>query len=204
MRRIFTSAAIAVLTLTGVAQAESPKLKGDYAVTGEAACLGTTDPAGFDLVTLKPVNVNSAFTTSFSVQGVRKFNGDGTGSMKGRVVTILKTPSTSGAAPIDIQYDFTYAVNNDGGFTSDLVPGTFKGKYLAGIRKDQEFVLNTLHFEGLISNDASVLTMAQAWADVETHTFTVCAPTPTLNCDTRFQICHRSRVLTWMGSSKKN
>ena len=72
-----------MLLWAGVANAgPNQLLNGDYAFTGEASCLVSN--AGFD-GNLTPLD--GRFVISFSVQGVRTFNGDGTGTVQGRTVS---------------------------------------------------------------------------------------------------------------------
>ena len=63
-------------------------LKGDYAFAGEATCLISF--SGFNS-NLEPVSNPGApwpRVFSFSVQGIRTFNGDGTGRVVARVVSL--------------------------------------------------------------------------------------------------------------------
>jgi hypothetical protein len=190
---------IAFVGWAGTGNAESPKLKGDYAFTGSASCLVSIN--GFDANQQAIPNppgspASGIFSTTFSVEGVRTFNGDGTGTVKGRVVSLVIPPFAAGpgASSADITFQFTYALDGAGGFTTDLVPGTLVANILTGSRAGQTFTLDTLPFTGLISNNASVLTLASVVPTVEKQTFS--------NGDSRFRICHRSRVLVSMGSSK--
>jgi hypothetical protein len=199
MRRTFASIAIAMLALTTAANADSPKLKGDYAFTGSASCLDAVN--GFDANLQAIPNppgspTNGYFSSTFSIEGVRTFNGDGTGSVKARAVAMILPPFASGpgAASIDVTFSFTYAVDGAGGFTSELVPGTFVGTYLTGPRTGQTDSIDKLPLSGLIGNDASVLTLASVVPTVEKQTFS--------NGDVRYRICHRSRVLVRMSPSK--
>src|SRR4051812_24231769 len=105
LRRIFAASApvVALIWVTG-ASADSPKLKGSYGFTGTAACLiapgHVGDPNGPPLnnptpgVALPnsgfqpnlrpndavPGSSSQAYAQSFSVEGIRKFNGNGTGT----------------------------------------------------------------------------------------------------------------------------
>jgi hypothetical protein len=81
-------------------------IKGAYGFTGTAACLvapgssstqpapGNTTPnanAGFQS-NLRPVD-GKVFSRSFAVEGIRTFNGDGTGTVKGTAVNITVPPT---------------------------------------------------------------------------------------------------------------
>src|SRR5829696_1308284 len=85
---------IAALAWAGAANAASPKLKGQYAFTGTAACLVSGTPFNADLTP-----TSFTVSNSFSVIGVRTFNGDGTGTIKGRSVDINPPPRMVGTAP---------------------------------------------------------------------------------------------------------
>jgi hypothetical protein len=77
---------------------------------------------------------SEAYTYTFGVEGIRKFNGDGTGTVKGTVVSITgrPTPGPGGyphfpasAGTSDFAFSFTYTVNADGSWTGAMVPGSF-------------------------------------------------------------------------------
>ena len=102
------------LTVAGSAAADLPKLKGAYGFTGTAACLvapghDATSPhtnptpgvalpnSGFkpnlqpnDAV---PGGTQNSFARSFSVEGIRTFDGNGNGTVKGTVVGIVTRPT---------------------------------------------------------------------------------------------------------------
>src|SRR3954468_9918579 len=94
--------ALALITASSVAlaQSQTQKLRGDFAFSGGATCLVSpapngVAPAGFtaDLVPIRGPGIPPAFALSFSIQGVRTFNGDGTGSMVARTVSV-REPGT--------------------------------------------------------------------------------------------------------------
>src|SRR4030088_2467601 len=149
---------IVALTAAGSAFADSPKLKGAYGFTGTAACLVAPghvgDPNGPPLnnptpgVALAnsgfqpnlrpndavPGSSSQAFARSFSVEGIRTFNGNGTGTVKGTAVGIVTrpTPGTGGfphfppaASSADFTFAFTYTVNGDGSWNAAMVPGSY-------------------------------------------------------------------------------
>jgi hypothetical protein len=206
-RTLVWTISIAALTWAGAANAASPKLKGEYAFTGTAACLVSGTP-------FNPNLTPTSFTvsTSFSVIGVRKFNGDGTGSIKGRSVSIdppprgnvFPAPCTPATCPLggisassaDFTAQFTYAVDGDGGFTTLLVPGTFQATVLTGPGAGSTFTIDQFSLAGLISNNHETLTLATDVPAQETQTITPPSDPPF----TRYRICHRSRVLTRMGN----
>jgi hypothetical protein len=217
MRRAFVSslsAACAIgLVSWGTAEAASPKkLKGEYAFTGTSSCLfapgsdpgpGNPTPgkalpnAGFNANQQPLVNA-TAFVVSFSVEGVRTFNADGTGTFKGTSVTITErpTPGPTGypsfpasASSNTFEGSFTYVVNSDDTWDTQLV-GPITSTFLSGPRTGQTSSVDVPLLTGLISKDGNTLTLASVVPAVETVTFS--------NGDVWPRICHRSRVLIKM------
>ncbi len=167
-------------------------LKGDYAFTEEASCLVSNMGFNADLTPQ-----DGRFVVSFSVQGVRTFNGDGTGMLQGRSVGFshpdrisISPPAFAvlgGAFSNDFQASFTYDVAPDGTFTTQ-VTGQLTGTELTGARTGQTFAID--HFpelSGRISEDHKSLTLASAAPSEEDVTFS--------NGDVQHRICHRSRGL---------
>jgi hypothetical protein len=199
------SISTAMLVWTAAAQAASPQLNGQYAFTGTAACLVSGTPFNAD-------HTPTSFTIqqSFSVIGVRTFNGNGTGTIKGRSVNIVPPPVTNNATvppttPLggiradssEFTASFTYAVDNDGGFTTQLVPGTFQGTTLTGPGAGSTFTIDQFVLAGLLSNNTQTAALASVEPAMETQTI---MPAGGGTPITRYRICHRSRVLTWMGN----
>ena len=124
MRRASVWSMLGVMLLwSGVADAQGLNhiLRGTYAFTGEGACL--VSPTGGFNPDLTPTNPAGRFVISFSVQGVRIFNGDGTGTLSGRAVSITHSDVAAvlgGASSNDFQASFTYNVVPDGTFTTEL------------------------------------------------------------------------------------
>jgi hypothetical protein len=210
------SISLVVMTWAQTATAVSPRLKGAYGFTGSAACLvapGSTVPpgpnptpgialpnSGFDPVTLRPID-GKVFSHSSAVEGIRTFNGDGTGLVNGTVVTITvpPTPQPPGfpnfppsASSADFSYSFTYTVDGAGGWTSQMVPGSYLESHLTGPRAGQTSTVDAIPpVTGMISLDGKMLTGASITTAVETHSFS--------NGDVHPQICHRSRVFIRLG-----
>jgi hypothetical protein len=197
------------LTCASGANAASPNLKGQYAVTGTAECINsnvgfTPSPDNRAICNNGfPVGVGpnagqgtclGVFATSFGIEGVRTFNGDGTGTAKVSSVSITPTPNVTfvGAGSEDATFSFTYTLDEDGGFTTQLVPGSFAGTNTSGPRTGQTVTQDKLSLTGLMSNNRQALTLATVTPDVEKQTFS--------NGDTRYRICHRSRTLILMGN----
>ena len=223
MRRLLICSVSAIgLVHAGGAAASSPKLKGVYAFTGSAACLVSADTAptpsgagGFN-GNLQPNSGSRVWSTSFSVEGVRIFNGDGTGKIKGTSVNITVPPTPAGfscpgpgcfppsAGSTNFEASFTYTVDNDGVLHTQLV-GPLTGTTASGpgspgspvpggtvISTTQEIDVPPL--VGLIGDNAKTLTIAHLEPAVETVKQT---QTTTLGTTVTFtpRICHRSRVL---------
>ena len=219
-RTIMLSVFAVALAWSAGASAASPKLKGAYAFTGTAACLvapgnsatppvpGNTIPnadAGFNARlqpndAAPPPAVQKSFTRSFSVEGIRTFNGDGTGTVKGTAVgiTVRPTPGPPGfpnfppsAGSADFQFSFTYTVNGDGSWTSAMVPGSYSEIFTSGPRftpVQQTATVDAIPpVVGMVSQDGKTLIVAHVEPAVEVHTYS--------NGDVWPEICHRSRVL---------
>jgi hypothetical protein len=211
-----------VLTLISIwaatAAADPPKLKGAYGFTGTAACLvapgssasatnptpGTALPNSGFQADLRPVD-SKAFSHSFAVEGIRTFNGDGTGTVKGTAVgiTVPPTPAPPGypafppaAGSNNFSFSFTYTVNDDGSWSSAMVPGSYSATIVSGPRTGQTETVDAIPpITGLISNDGKTLTAAHLTPTVEIHSFS--------NGDVWPEICHRSRVLIALSPSGK-
>ncbi|HEX4557123.1 MAG TPA: hypothetical protein VH249_24245 [Xanthobacteraceae bacterium] len=213
-----TAFAIATIALTaaGSAAADSPKLKGAYGFTGTAACLvaqghvgdpNTPPPlpnptpgvalpnSGFN-AQLQVNDVPGTFSRSFSVEGIRTFNGDGTGTVMGTVVGIAvkPTPGPDGfphfppsASGGDFKFSFTYTVAADGTWTSTMVPGSYSETFSFGPRTGQTATVDAIPPQsGMVSRDGKTLIAAHLAPAVETHKYS--------NGDVTPEICHRSRV----------
>jgi len=224
-RAILFAVSTIALAAAGSAAADSPNLKGSYGFTGTAACLvapghvgdANTPPplpnptpgvalanSGFNArlqpndspnppVTTSP---SQNFARSFAVEGIRTFNGDGTGTVKGTAVGIVTrpTPGPNGfphfppsAGSAEFSFSFTYTVNPDGSWTSAMVPGSYVENHLTGPRTGQTSTVDAIPpVSGMISQDGKTLIAAHLAPVVETHSYS--------NGDVDPQICHRSRV----------
>jgi hypothetical protein len=229
---ILSIAAVAMIWPVA-AIAAPPQLKGTYGVTGTANCAisvaGFTAPPtqyapegicnypignAWHGLTLRQINATLApnaqmsdcpglSTSSFSVEGIRHFNGDGTGTAAITSVTFSQPPGSNGvwASSETATFSFTYAVDNSGGFTSNLVAGSYNGTYSGGLRDGQTLSrpYADMPMTGLISNDGKTLTLASVTPTVETLVFSGGNPLPGIP-STYQRICHRSRVLIWQGN----
>jgi hypothetical protein len=195
-RTIVLSVTAAALAWTATAAlAAPPQLKGQYAVTGTTGCLFSS--TGFLPQTFTPVLPGAeTYSLSSAVEGIRVFNGDGTGTAKVTEVGIIPPPPIPGLAgpsaeAATITYSFTYTVNDDGTFSTQLAPGTYVGRFIQGPRTGQTFTVDKLDLTGLLTNENKVLTLATVQAEVETVTYQ--------GTDNRTRVCHRSRTLSWIG-----
>ena len=107
MQRLFMlSVSIAVVIWAASAVADSPNLKGDYGFTRTVKCIVSMDPT---------FPHDMTFGESFAEEGVRTFNGDGTGKQSFHALNILIPKDQPGAASSHvIDQPFTYSVNGDG------------------------------------------------------------------------------------------
>ncbi len=197
------------------ASAHSSKLKGTYAFTGSHTCLvapgkgaapqtGLYPQAGFNAqLQVNDAPGSNSFETATSVIGIRKFHRNGTGTVKGTSVTVVPRPTPGpanqgifpsfppSASSADFSYKFTYTVDDDGGWTSKMIPGTYTSKFTAGPRTGQTVTVDAIPLiAGMMSEDGNTLIGAHLQPTVETHTFS--------NGDVWPMICGRSRVLIEM------
>jgi len=178
------SVSLVAMTWAQTATAAPPKLKGDYGFTGTAACLSTAAAGpGFN-PNLTPTD--GSFGQSFASEGIRTFNRDGTGTVKGSSMGITIPANVNSASSDDFSFSFTYTVNDDGSWTS-VITGVETGTIKTGPRAGQTFTIsNSPTSTGIISNNGSTLTLATLDPTVEIVTFS--------NGDVHKRICHRSRV----------
>jgi hypothetical protein len=195
------------------------QLKGNYGFTGEASCLTVSVPhesdAGFNSL-FQPEIINTATgqrrevnVLSFSVLGIRTFNGDGTGSIRGTTVSTSFDPTMGlggfvrSANSNEFEGQFTYEVDKDGFITTEIVPGSLVGKILNGPRAGQSLLVSGFALAGGASVDNKTLLLATAEPVIETVKFFNIdvdpnSPTAVPNSIQK-RICHRSRVLIWLG-----
>ncbi len=224
MNRTFAIAVLVVgASWTTTALADWPQLKGSYAFTGSASCLvspggvpgatplnnptpGVLLPgAGFkpnfqpnDAV---PGQTTNAFSRSFSVEGIRTFDGHGNGTVKGTAVGVLDrpTPGPNGyphfppsASSGDFSFQFTYVINPDRTWTATMVPGTYSETFASGPRTGQTATVDAIPpVTGVVSADGKTLIAAHLAPAVETRTFFDAGGNAG---DVWPEVCHRDRV----------
>ena len=227
-RALALSVSVLALSWAANAVADPPKLKGSYAFTGSAACLvapghvgdanvppplpnptpGVALPnSGFN-AQLQPNDIgeptpSQSFSRSFSVEGIRTFNGDGTGTVAATAVgiTTRPTPGPNGyphfppsAGSGDFGFNFTYTVDGKGGWTATMVPGSYTETFATGPRTGQTATVDAIPpLVGMISQDGKTLTGAHVEPTVETRSFS--------NGNVWPEICHRSRIFISLSPS---
>jgi hypothetical protein len=175
---------------SAMAQSRTQMLKGDFAFTSSVVCVlspaiitptSYTPPAGFSPAL---VPLGFSFVITFGAQGVRTFNGDGTGSFTQRAVS-LGNPGAASAT--DNSGQFTYSVAADRTLTID--DGPIQGVFVAGPRVGQQVSASNIPtLIGRVSSDGRSLTFASFNPGVEI--FTRLVPGPELVESLR--ICHRA------------
>ena len=211
MLRFSIGIAASLLICTNALAGGGSKLKGEYGFAGashcitssvgfnasnEALCGDTHQPISFQPNPSSPRNAcPGVFALTSSVEGVRTFNGNGTGTVQGRNLSLTVPPNTAslGASSDDFSFSFTYSVDDGDSFTSEVVPGSYQGQILTGNRAGQTYTINQINVEGLISNDKKSLVIASVEPTVERQQFS--------NGDVRYRMCHRSRALIRMGNN---
>lgn len=140
-------------------------LRGNYAFTGEDVCL--VSPKGFD-ADFTPLGPTSVFSSS--IQGVRTFNGDGTGRLIARTDQFNgPQPSGPGASgnSADLSADFTYEVASDRTFTVEQGPMTSADIGEPNARTT--VIIENIKFSGQIAQDLKTLVMSTEKSTVETR-----------------------------------
>ncbi len=211
-RTSIVSIAAAVMIWPAVATAAPPQLKGTYAFSGMGSCLYSGDQfisnasglhpvvwPGFS--TFPPGTGNGIFTSNFSVEGLRTFNGDGTGMVTGTSVEIVGPPSLNPRVTVEtFTANFTYTPDPNGGF--DIVQTQMTSKTASN---GDIVSTDKVSFYGLAANNNAALTAASVTANVETQTsvnfdFLTATQTGGEPIDVRYRVCARARSLVWQGN----
>jgi hypothetical protein len=211
MKSAFASTCIAAALCVALPSAHADRglnaqLQGDYVFSGEAICY--VSDAGFT-PDLKPKSF--PYVVSFSIEGIRTFNGDGTGTFKARALNTrhpraLPTPQgvsfeAGGISATDIQGNFTYEVNADGtvSVSNQTLGGVeaFPPAPPGAPSADTVRITNLPDVFGAISGDHKTISVAHLDPAVETHTHQHWNGTA---FETRVEqrVCHRTRVMLRM------
>lgn len=201
MNRLVSITALSLaLSLPAVAGAApndlTRALRGDYAFSGDGSCLASPLP-GF----------NNNFRTStggvirsFSVHGVRKFNGDGTGTVSGRSVLIghngpPANPAGTNVGPYladNFSANFTYTVASDRSI--HIVNGPLTSTRVEGPNVGETDVVTGIKIEGHVSQDFKTIVVATPGSVLETRYDTLADALNSQN-PIEYRHCHRSRTL---------
>jgi len=191
-------------SLVSQSGAQNIRLKGVYAVVGEATCLTSWSALPPD------VTIDVRFVHTASAQGTVTFNGDGTGSGQISSVDVthpIYTPIptlSSWPSPVSsnvlgrtstnvVEFQFTYTVAPDGAITRTITNLT--GTITSGPSVGKTFTQTPFTLTGFVSKDKGTILLSSVPGEAESLT------TDIYNENGSFygqeeQECHRSRVLT--------
>ncbi len=172
-------------------------LRGDYAFSGDASCVTSQSSQGISAF----FAINPSYANSFSVEGVLLFNGDGTGTVSGRDITISNGNNGAGIGPVimgTFTADLTYTVAPDHSIHIDH--GPFTTVQTVGPNPGITEVWIGFSMDGHVSQHFNTLTIATAAPNplqpaltLEYGHYTINPTGPLPPNETR--ACHRSRVL---------
>jgi hypothetical protein len=199
-RVLMLSISGAVMTWAASAVADSPKLKGDYGFTRNEQCIVSSSPFTDDHQAMVPNNARQGFVS----EGVRTFNGDGTGTVSFKSLNIIVPGSLQGADTSETtDQKFTYVVNGAGTWSTPG-GGSSHGTVHTGPRAGQTFTISHIApAVGHISKNAQTLTLSTVTPPTTANSEiidyfdpTTSPPTPK---GTLYRICNRSSVLISLG-----
>ncbi|MBE0619876.1 MAG: hypothetical protein IH605_04725 [Burkholderiales bacterium] len=218
MKRILSVASLCLVALAPALAHSGERnlnssLRGDYAFSGEASCLGTrADDALSDFHAHNP----GAYITTFAVEGVLRFNGDGTGTtVKGRAITINHNTNRDqggnflslGTAMVStFNGDFNYSVAHDRSIRIEREPlaiTTIVGP--TANTPDASTIWKGIKFDGHVSQDFKTLSIATAASDsnppglVLEYGYRTGAAEPY-----QTRACHRARTLVKISGGDKH
>ena len=206
MRTVTIASALAVLlaaSSSAMADSRTEQLKGTFVFSGTTVCAVSpafitptsyTPPLGFRA---NLTAIGDTFPVTFSIQGTQTFNGDGTGSIEARVVSLSFGNQVSGSANDQQSTPFTYSVDADGNIMIERGPS--RGVFVLGPRTGQETSVSNIPISvGHLSSDRKSIMYSTFNPAVETVTRLV--PGPELVESLR--ICHRERTAIRIGSGQ--
>jgi hypothetical protein len=165
-----TFALVLLASVAVAVPAKADNIKGKYATVSTQACLDAS--LGFD-ATFQALGV--ATSNSFSVLGIRTFDGNGGGSFVQRTMGVTVPPQAPGilsaASSTEGSGQFTYKITDDG---IVIHPGPVSGKVLTGPRAGQDLTTTNIPDSfGLIggSNSNNLLVSFFETPQVETLTY---------------------------------
>jgi hypothetical protein len=159
-------------------------LRGSYAFTGASSCIQDSASFGFN-PDFTPKGPTHSF--SFTVEGIRTFHADGTGSVNARAVSVDEPPNASSSST-EFSFQFTYTIGPDRVLSTILVSGTYHATILPGPRAGQTLVNQVPARSGFIGEDARTIVLGQPGPVIESVAFS--------NGDQVLRLCNRSRILT--------
>ena len=144
-----------------------------------------------------PPTPNGVFSHTFSVQGVRTFDGHGHGHLSGTSVEVTNVSATPRASASRFEADFIYSIDDAGLLTTQLGPNGLTGTdlNLDGSDSPSTWKIDQFSLVGLIGNNNSTIMLSTVLPEIETQTFL----TGPQAGNSRQRVCARSRVLMWLG-----
>ncbi len=190
---------IATFMMAATVTADPPghrSIQGQYAATGFQTCL--LAQCGFlDNYVPRYASLGLGSIQSLSIEGVFKFEPDGTGtaSITKRSINFAPTlptiPSASAGVVIDT-WTFTYTLTGDGSYTMEPDPGTYTSTWTTGPYAPSINTFSGWLFNGSITPDGKTITLNTGVPTAATMSPRV-AP---CNYDPQL-ICNTSVVLIW-------
>jgi hypothetical protein len=138
---------------------------GEYAMTSAGFCLFSDNPftPGSQACDGSDTDNLTCWGAQVVADGVWSFGPRGMGSFTGHQYGMAPPPfAFANVLPVDLEFDFTYTVTNDGKITAAIVPGTFWGTWMAGGRTGKKYTVDIFNFHGMVSSDRKTVTLNSA------------------------------------------
>ncbi len=186
-------AALCTFMAATIASADGKGWKGfhgEYAMTSAGFCLYSFSAFAPGM---KACDGTGSPLTCWGAQlvadGVWSFGRDGKGAFTGSQYGMAPPPyAVANVLPVDLEFDFTYTVTNDGVITAAIVPGTFFGTWMAGGNEGKRYTVDIFNFYGMVSKDRRIITLNSA-NELQHYT------SPDLPTVSFYGICNVSRTL---------